>query len=359
MDGQGVRMTDTGQVPGDGQPGNAGMVEQQGLPAPGAYTFPDSPETPAEDDDLLLMPGAQGAWSEPQQGQPQFQAQFQPQAAAQLPEPGAHETGGRDSGSVDVGAVRAQAGAQPTPPPRRPLHMGPPVPDATGGVVRSLADRGPTMAPPQPAPVSDGGPQTLGPEYLDFPRDEAEALPGPQLGEIPPQAVPWTPQPEPVAQDPAAAVQPGTPAQTPRSEPQPEPQSHDFPADQVGPAETVVPEPVAAQVQAAPVPVLPEAPAEPAAAQDSMGRFVPVEGSLPSAPHLAPTPAAAMTAPEAPWPSSRSPKRHRAPDSRPDRSRKRSRPGPLYRFRRRNPRQWPNRWRSPWPNRPQDRWRSP
>ncbi|WP_406348863.1 nicotinate-nucleotide--dimethylbenzimidazole phosphoribosyltransferase [Streptomyces sp. NBC_00144] len=294
-------MTDTGQVPGDGQPGNAGMVEQQGLPAPGAYTFPDSPETPAEDDDLLLMPGAQGAWSEPQQaqGQPQFQAQFQPQAAAQLPEPGAHETGGRDSGSVDVGAVRAQAGAQPTPPPRRPLHMGPPVPDATGGVVRSLADRGPTMAPPQPAPVSDGGPQTLGPEYLDFPRDEAEALPGPQLGEIPPQAVPWTPQPEPVAQDPAAAVQPGTPAQTPRSEPQPEPQSHDFPADQVGPAETVVPEPVASQVQAAPAPVLPEAPAEPAA-QDSMGRFVPVEGSLPSAPHLAPTPAAAMTAPEAP-----------------------------------------------------------
>ncbi|MFJ5292064.1 nicotinate-nucleotide--dimethylbenzimidazole phosphoribosyltransferase [Streptomyces sp. NPDC088348] len=284
-------MTDTGQVPGEGQPGNAGMVEQQGLPAPGAYTFLDPSENPPEDDDLLLMPGAQGAWSEPQQ--PQGQPQFHPQtaAAAQLPEPGAHETGGRDSGSVDVGAVRAQAAAQPTPPPRRPLHMGPPVPDSTGGVVRSLADRGPTTAPPQPAPVSDGGPQTLGPEYLDFPRDEAEVLPGPQLGEIPPQAAPWSPQPEPVAQDPAAAAQ----------TPQPEPPSHELPVAPAEGAETVAPGPVAAQAQAAPAPVLPEAPAESvraAAAQDSMGRFVPVEGSLPSAPHLAPTPAAVTTAPE-------------------------------------------------------------
>lgn len=39
-------MTDTGQVPGEGQPGNAGMVEQPGLPAPGAYTFLDPSETP-------------------------------------------------------------------------------------------------------------------------------------------------------------------------------------------------------------------------------------------------------------------------------------------------------------------------
>lgn len=111
------------------------------------------------------MPGAQGAWSEPQQPQQQaqfppdgqFQPQFHPQAdTAPLAEPGAHEAGGRDSGSVDLGAVRAQAAAHAapsataTPPPRRPLHMGPPVPDATGGVVRSLADRGPTATPHEP-----------------------------------------------------------------------------------------------------------------------------------------------------------------------------------------------------------------
>src|SRR5919107_5335928 len=61
-DGRGVRMTDTGQVPGEGLPENAGMVEQPGVPAPGTYTYlSDSPASPAEDEDLLL-PGAQGPW---------------------------------------------------------------------------------------------------------------------------------------------------------------------------------------------------------------------------------------------------------------------------------------------------------
>lgn len=58
-------MTDTGQVPGEGLPENAGMVDQPGVLAPGAYTFLDPSENPADDDDLLLMPGApgaQGAW---------------------------------------------------------------------------------------------------------------------------------------------------------------------------------------------------------------------------------------------------------------------------------------------------------
>ncbi|MBE8475297.1 nicotinate-nucleotide--dimethylbenzimidazole phosphoribosyltransferase [Streptomyces justiciae] len=53
-------MTDTGQVPGEGLPENAGMVEQPGVPAHGAYTYLS--ETTAEDEDLLLLPGAQGAW---------------------------------------------------------------------------------------------------------------------------------------------------------------------------------------------------------------------------------------------------------------------------------------------------------
>ncbi|MEV4948619.1 nicotinate-nucleotide--dimethylbenzimidazole phosphoribosyltransferase [Streptomyces sp. NPDC053755] len=386
-------MTDTGQVPGEGLPENAGTVEQPGIPAPAAYTFLDPSESAAEEDDLLLMPGAQGAWSEHQPGAvaappvavpphapaqtsgqppmvdpltdplagpladalaaqspmgqvpPAQQGQIHPSTpahgvptdetsghfasqgapahgvatpahgvpladgqaadahgapyAAQGPatpahgltvsaegfgtpahgvpvsqvttehgyEPGildtgAHEAAGRDSGSVDLGGVRMPPpAAAPTPPPaRRPLHMGPPVPDNTGGVVRSLADRGPAGSPaaapapepapaamaataPGPMPVSTDGPQTTGLEYLDIPQDAQErpaAQAGPQIGDIPPQgAVPWDPQP---------------------------PQS-------VAPAETV-------------------------------GQFVPVEGTLPTTPHLAPTPAAgtAMTPEAAPVP---------------------------------------------------------
>ncbi|MFI6422287.1 nicotinate-nucleotide--dimethylbenzimidazole phosphoribosyltransferase [Streptomyces sp. NPDC050842] len=345
-------MTDTGQVSGEGLPENAGMVEQPGIPAPGAYTFLDPSEHAAEDDDILLMPGAQGAWSEhppgvapappvavpapqvppvvPHQGglpvtaaapaapetaapmgdpltdpltgplpdsfvladvltAPQVQTPPQAQAvgtpahgtpvhgtpahgtpvqgtpahgvpvAPQEPvladhgyEPGildtgAHEAAGRDTGSVDLGGVRVPppTGAPTPPPARRPLHMGPPVPEVTGGVVLSLADRGPAAAPaqvPQPAPVvattpapmpvRNPGPPTTGPEYFDIPQDRQLAPQG---------AEPWAAQPQE-----AVAPQP------------------------VAPAETVVP---------------------------TTGQFVQVEGSVPTAPHLAPTPAAEAEAP--------------------------------------------------------------
>ncbi|MFD3336473.1 nicotinate-nucleotide--dimethylbenzimidazole phosphoribosyltransferase [Streptomyces sp. NPDC058700] len=378
-------MTDTGQVPGEGLPENAGMVEQPGIPAPGAYTFLDPSEHTTEDDDLLLMPGAQGAWSEhppgvppappvavpppaplvPNQSAPhptapdaqtpggdpltdplpdpltapldavalgdmltapqnQTSPQGVPLAAATgtpahgvpmdqpagtpahgvptdqltgtpahgvpldqltgtpahgvptdqstgtpahgvpsapqeqaatdhgyqpgILDTGAHEAAGRDSGSVDLGGVRMPPPATaPAPQPaRRPLHLGPPVPEA-GGVVLSLADRGPAAAPapaPQPAPaptpapetlvatgpapmpVRNPGPPTTGPEYFDIAQDQQLAPQG---------AEPWAAQPqEPVA--------PGTDA----------------------PAETVVP---------------------------GTGQFVQVEGSVPTTPHLAPTPA--------------------------------------------------------------------
>src|SRR5690242_17327695 len=131
-------MTDTGQVPGEGQPESAGMVDQPGVPAHGAYTYLS--EAPAEDEDLLL-PGAQGAWGNevpPPAPEPVVEA---------VHEPGLHETAGRDSGSVDLSAVRlpapAPASVPPSPvlsapqapsaapqPPRRPLHLGPPIPDA-------------------------------------------------------------------------------------------------------------------------------------------------------------------------------------------------------------------------------------
>ncbi|MCD2467948.1 nicotinate-nucleotide--dimethylbenzimidazole phosphoribosyltransferase [Streptomyces sp. MBT42] len=373
-------MTDTGQVPGEGLPENAGMVEQPGIPAPGAYTFLDPSGHTTEDDDLLLMPGAQGAWSEhppgvapappvavpppapvvPHQGvhppaaeapaavgdpltdplpdpltapldsvaladvltAPQHQTppqglpldqpagtpahgvptdqplgtpahgvpvdQFGGTPAHGLPvdqptgtpahgvpldqptgtpahgvlaapqeqapqhgyEPGildtgAHEAAGRDSGSVDLSGVRVPPPAPAPQAARRPLHMGPPVPEA-GGVVRSLADRGPAAAPapapqpvpvpapeplvataPAPVPVRNPGPPTSGPEYFEIAQDQQLAPQG---------AEPWAAQP----QEPEA------------------PQAPEFPA------ETVVPQ---------------------------SGQFVQVDGNVPTTPHLAPAPA--------------------------------------------------------------------
>ncbi|MBB1244672.1 hypothetical protein GL263_14010, partial [Streptomyces durbertensis] len=60
-------MTDTGRIPGEGQPENAGAPQEQpGAPASGGYTFPDPAVGPgADQDDQLLMPSSQGAWGEP------------------------------------------------------------------------------------------------------------------------------------------------------------------------------------------------------------------------------------------------------------------------------------------------------
>ncbi|MGW6796499.1 nicotinate-nucleotide--dimethylbenzimidazole phosphoribosyltransferase [Streptomyces chartreusis] len=152
-------MTDTGQVPGEGLPESAGTVEQPGAPAAhGTYTYLS--ETTAEDEDLL-MPGTQGAWGNevaPPMPEPVVEA---------LHEPGAHEMSGRDSGSVDLSAVRLPGPTAPTSPippitPRRPLHLGPPIPDASASPVRSLADRGAVGAP-----VRQAGPVPVSPEYPD------------------------------------------------------------------------------------------------------------------------------------------------------------------------------------------------
>ncbi|MFI1941328.1 nicotinate-nucleotide--dimethylbenzimidazole phosphoribosyltransferase [Streptomyces purpureus] len=397
-------MTDTGQIPGEGLPENAGMVEQPGIPAPGAYTFLDPSENAAEDDDLLLMPGAQGAWSEQQPGMvsPQAPAPMAPapvppvaggipaeQPAPQAPEamaqptpvyetyePGVHETGGRDSGSVDLSGVRVPppAAAQ-APPARRPLHMGPPVAEGSGGVVRSLADRGPAGTPAAPAPVRVAGSATVGSEYLDVPREaqpaqatapapapapvqtvapvpaaapapapEAPVLPGPQLGEIPPQGgIPWDAQPpQPVeavapmapvaaveshqpqqsqeahqpqgAAEPQQAPEPQQPQQAPEPqqpqgarEPQqaPEPlqaqEAHQAPEPQQAPEPHQALEPQGPQVPA-PAPAETVVPQAPVAPEVPEATFVQVEGSVPTTPHLAPTPVTEAPAPQAPAP---------------------------------------------------------
>ncbi|AZQ33505.1 nicotinate-nucleotide--dimethylbenzimidazole phosphoribosyltransferase [Streptomyces cyaneochromogenes] len=160
-------MTDTGQVPGEGLPESAGMVEQPGAPAGhGAYTYLS--ETTAEDEDLLL-PGSQGAWGNevaPPAPEPVLEA---------VHEPGPHEMSGRDSGSVDLSGVRLpnpSAPSTPIPPitPRRPLHLGPPIPDASASPVRSLADRGAVGVPAR-------HPGATGPEYLDLPQHREASAP--------------------------------------------------------------------------------------------------------------------------------------------------------------------------------------
>ncbi|MEV5729374.1 nicotinate-nucleotide--dimethylbenzimidazole phosphoribosyltransferase [Streptomyces pharetrae] len=212
-------MTDTGQVPGEGLPENAGMVEQPGVAAPGAYTYLS--ETPAEDEDLLL-PGAQGAWGNevpPPAPEPVVEA---------VHEPGPHELGGRDSGSVDLSGVRLPNHTPPTAPttpippitPRRPLHLGPPIPDASASPVRSLADRGPAGAP-----VRQPGPATTGPEYLDVPRDAAPQGAAPWGAQAPAPAAteavatetvaPAAPQPEPADAAQAAMARLATQAAAP------------------------------------------------------------------------------------------------------------------------------------------------
>ncbi|MEV5609815.1 nicotinate-nucleotide--dimethylbenzimidazole phosphoribosyltransferase [Streptomyces sp. NPDC052225] len=300
-------MTDTGQVPGEGLPENAGLVDQPGVPAPGAYTFLDPSDATAEDDELLLMPGSQGAW-----GQPPAQQQYIPAPAEPVGhEPGPHETAGRDSGHHDLGALHTPVGAQAQQvpqmqsqggPARRPLHMGPPVPETGGGPVRSLADRGPAQAtPPHAMPVRQAGPPTTGPEYLD----------------IPPQgAAPWQP---------AEAAPPQQQHQQQPVEPQ---QQGGYEMPLAAPAETVVPEPAPAAYaeQHVPFPQTPDAgqefapTAEPtpvgayagqgeqqgqyaAAPEQPLGQFVPVDGIVPTTPHLAPTPPQAMVVPPLPEPA--------------------------------------------------------
>ncbi|MFI8231601.1 nicotinate-nucleotide--dimethylbenzimidazole phosphoribosyltransferase [Streptomyces sp. NPDC085900] len=214
-------MTDTGQVPGEGLPENAGMVEQPGVPAPGAYAYLS--ETTAEDEDLLLLPGAQSPWGNevaPPAPEPVVET---------VHEPGPHEMAGRDSGSVDLGGVRLpEAPTTPIPPvtPRRPLHLGPPIPDASASPVRSLADRGPAGAP-----VRQPGPPTVGPEYLDAPQARAASPQG---------ATPWSAQAPGAAQAPVGLEATAAETVVPAVSAVPAQGEHERQAEPVGAAQAVM-----------------------------------------------------------------------------------------------------------------------
>ncbi|MEU3032053.1 nicotinate-nucleotide--dimethylbenzimidazole phosphoribosyltransferase [Streptomyces incarnatus] len=263
-------MTDTGQVPGEGQPESAGMVEQPGVTAHGAYTYLS--EAPAEDEDLLL-PGAQGAWGN--------------EVPPPAPEPVVetlHEASGRDTGSVDLSGVRLPS-AQETSAPRRPLHLGPPIPDISAGPVRTLADRGPEYLDAQP--LREMGPQSAAP----WGAAAGTAVTAPVVGQVP-GAGETDPAADPVpsvAETGQVAVQViGVPVAAAEA---PEPAADvadEAEAPGTAPDAAVVPEAPVAEAPAVAVPPAAEAPQ------------VPVGGQVPGAetvdPALAGTPEAAGAA---------------------------------------------------------------
>ncbi|MEU6224378.1 nicotinate-nucleotide--dimethylbenzimidazole phosphoribosyltransferase [Streptomyces sp. NPDC047042] len=308
-------MTDTGQVPAEGLPESAGMVEQPGVPAHGAYAYLS--ETTAEDEDLLLLPGAQSAWGN----------EVAPPAPAPVVEavhePGPHEMSGRDSGSVDLSAVRLATAAPSAP--RRPLHLGPPTPDASASPVRSLADRGPAGAP---APVRQFGTPAPapGPEYLDAPPLLADPAPqgaapwGAQAqAQAPAQAaVQAAPAPLLVSEEahPAETVAPllaETPIAAPTPEPAPEPAEIPAPTDPEPPLQQTpeaaygapqeayetpeaMPTPSPESAYAFEAPVLPEPPAAMPEAANPEGAGPEADGDLPAPPVTLVTPEAAQAA---------------------------------------------------------------
>ncbi|MEU1052904.1 nicotinate-nucleotide--dimethylbenzimidazole phosphoribosyltransferase [Streptomyces sp. NPDC005876] len=283
-------MTDTGQIPGEGLPENAGMVEQPGAPAPGAYTYLS--ETTAEDEDLLLLPGAQSAWGNevaPPPPEPVVEAVHEPEP---------HETSGRDTGSVDLSGVRPPG---PAVPPRRPLHLGPPIPSTSASPVRSLADRGPADAP-----------RPVGPEYLDAsqspaapPRGAAPWGPGPAETVVP------TPRPaEPGPVGPVAGESPvengpgprGPEPAVPQQHPEPAPQQHQAAEAPETPETREMHDPQTLPATTpTPAPQTPDDPAAEAAGASPVATEVPVAAEAPEVPVASEVPVApeASVVPEA------------------------------------------------------------
>lgn len=277
-------MTDTGQLPGEGLPENAGVVEQQpGNPGPGAYTFLEPSEHPPEEDDLLLMPGAQGAWSDPSQALQQPAHTLQAVGVAQAQHPGTPQVPEQYTPAPPIPPqLQVQVRGVSTPPaPARSTGAqsgGPGVSPQTpmGPEFAAPADLGapePTPAPdaaPVQAFVADAGAQApSGPTDLGAP-DSVAPLPGAQ-------------QPAQTAPQPNESAAQGDEAQVAQSDEAPEAGGGPSAADQ-----PVQPEPVQSDSQNAAGPAA-DAPATPAEAE-------------PTAPvQQAPVPSG-MTPPAAPRP---------------------------------------------------------
>ncbi|WP_435192993.1 nicotinate-nucleotide--dimethylbenzimidazole phosphoribosyltransferase [Streptomyces sp. NRRL F-5630] len=147
-------------------------------------------------------------------------------APPHVPEP--HETDGRDSGAVDLSAVRttAAAPARAQAPQRRPLHMGPALPDPRNSPVRTLADRGPAAPRPEYATTHSGTGWTTVPAQPPAPAPVA------------PDASGWQP-----AAEPAPATEPEAPGQAaPATEPDAPGQAAPATEPEAAPAEATLTE---------------------------------------------------------------------------------------------------------------------
>ncbi|TGA87078.1 hypothetical protein E4099_30140, partial [Streptomyces palmae] len=110
-------MTDTGQVPGEGLPESAGGHPV--LPPHSAYPYADpqsvphqgheAQETAGYEDDMLLMPGSQGAWMDQQQPYPQQGSYPQPDPYQQ------HQYDQRQHQYDQQGGYEQQPAAEPLP----------------------------------------------------------------------------------------------------------------------------------------------------------------------------------------------------------------------------------------------------
>ncbi|WP_445399782.1 nicotinate-nucleotide--dimethylbenzimidazole phosphoribosyltransferase [Streptomyces sp. LE64] len=314
-------------------------------PAP-VLSVPTSLETPDDDEppnpyeaDAPVTANTSAPTPQPHPAAP---APVEPAAGALAGahEPGPHETGGRDSGpapaaeGADVRAPGAHpAPGQPTGTPRRPLHAAPPTPDTASGPVRSLADRGPAGSRRGAVKVRRQPAPSAAPEQPPA----AAPFPGPQLAEIPPQAgAPWGAPPAQVAPSAAPETAPAFPPAPEATTTVPTMDGTQVPASSTDTGAVPVPpaeQPVAeAPSEAVPQPSAPTAPptagrgvplappvtpapdaalaavaratgsvtvphTPPAGVAVPVGEFVPVEGSVPTTPHLAPTPSHPLTLP--------------------------------------------------------------
>ncbi|MEV5343276.1 nicotinate-nucleotide--dimethylbenzimidazole phosphoribosyltransferase, partial [Streptomyces sp. NPDC052676] len=211
--------------------------------------------------------------------------------APQAPEPAAPEAPQAPEAVVAAASVTPDTATAPVTPEVAPAPAAP--------------DAAPTPAPAEPTADIPPTPETAQPA-------DATAQPQPQ-----PQPADTT-APQPTAEHPAPdQVTDQAPEPTPDAQPEPQPQPQAEPEPQHEAAATDVrdvqhaPEPTTPPVQdpaqEAPVPADAPAPAPvvaEAVPEQPVGQFVPVDGSVPTAPHLAPTPPhAALPAQDAPHPS--------------------------------------------------------
>jgi nicotinate-nucleotide--dimethylbenzimidazole phosphoribosyltransferase len=161
-------MTDTGQIPGEGQPDSAG-AQPEGQPevpatATAPYTYAGAGEAggiPGDDEDLL-MPGAQGAWSEAQMTAPAA-AHGQQQARYEQQVPYEQGVAYEQQLAYDQQAAQQAAYAQQWNGQQQPQAEQAQAGPRPGDPEPGAPEHGPV---PAPAPAAEGG-HVPGPHEMD------------------------------------------------------------------------------------------------------------------------------------------------------------------------------------------------